>query len=81
MVPLENFFSFIPGSGTCEVFVSGDVSGPFFLLGYDEWLNTDNLIQRTTAPSDSGVFDFAMMIYNLRYMLQGKIDQIEFVFR
>jgi hypothetical protein len=42
-------------------------------LGYDEWLNTDNLIQRTTAPADSGVFDFAIMIYNLRYMLQGKI--------
>ncbi|CAF1533878.1 unnamed protein product [Rotaria magnacalcarata] len=71
IVPLENYFSFIPGSGTCEIFVSGDVAGPFFLLGYDEWLNTDNLIQRTTAPADSGVFDFAMMIYNLRYMLQG----------
>ncbi|CAF4289678.1 unnamed protein product, partial [Adineta steineri] len=25
----------------------------------------------TTAPADSGIFDFAMMIYNLRYMLQG----------
>ncbi|CAF0741476.1 unnamed protein product [Adineta steineri] len=68
---LENMWDYVPGSGTCEVFVSGDVSGPFFLLGYDEWLNTDNLIQRTTAPADSGIFDFAMMIYNLRYMLQG----------
>ena len=47
------------------------MAGPYFLLGYDEWLNTDNLIQRTTAPADAGVFDFAMMIYNLRYMLQG----------
>jgi hypothetical protein len=71
--PLENFFEYIPGSATCEIFVSGDVAGPYFLLGYDEWLNTDNLIQRTTAPADSGVFDFAMMIYNLRYMLQGKL--------
>ena len=73
MVPLQNYFSYVPGSATCEVFVSGDVAGPYFLLGYDEWLNTDNLIQRTTAPADSGVFDFAMMIYNLRYMLQGKV--------
>jgi hypothetical protein len=69
---LENHWRYVPGSPTCEIFVSGDVCGPFFLLGYDEWLNTDNLIQRTTAPADSGVFDFAMMIYNLRYMLQGK---------
>ncbi|CAF0796041.1 unnamed protein product [Rotaria sordida] len=71
IVPLENYWSYVPGSATCEIFVSGDVAGPFFLLGYDEWLNTDNLIQRTTAPADSGIFDFAMMIYNLRYMLQG----------
>ncbi|CAF1577717.1 unnamed protein product, partial [Didymodactylos carnosus] len=69
--PLKNFFMYIPGSATCEVFVSGDVAGPYFLLGYDEWLNTDNLIQRTTAPADSGIFDFSMMVYNLRYMLQG----------
>jgi hypothetical protein len=59
------------------MFISGDIAGPYFLLGYDEWLNTDNLIQRTTAPADSGVFDFAMMIYNLRYMLQGKYKKIE----
>ena len=71
IVPLQNHFMYVPGSATCEIFVSGDVAGPFFLLGYDEWLNTDNLIQRTTAPADSGVFDFGMMIYNLRYMLQG----------
>jgi hypothetical protein len=72
ILPLANFWDYVPGSATCEIFISGDVAGPYFLLGYDEWLNTDNLIQRTTAPADSGVFDFAMMIYNLRYMLQGK---------
>ncbi|CAF0729389.1 unnamed protein product [Didymodactylos carnosus] len=71
ILPLKNFFLYIPGSATCEVFVSGDVAGPYFLLGYDEWLNTDNLIMRTTAPADSGIFDFSMMVYNLKYMLQG----------
>ncbi|CAF4090363.1 unnamed protein product [Rotaria sp. Silwood2] len=71
ILPLANVWDYIHGSATCEIFISGDVAGPYFLLGYDEWLNTDNLMQRTTAPSDSGVFDFAMMIYNLRYMLQG----------
>ncbi|CAF1113861.1 unnamed protein product [Adineta steineri] len=71
ILPLANTWDYISGSATCEIFISGDVAGPYFLLGYDEWLNTDNLIQRTTAPGDSGIFDFAMMIYNLRYMLQG----------
>ncbi|CAM4768224.1 unnamed protein product [Rotaria magnacalcarata] len=71
ILPLSNVWDYVYGSATCEIFISGDVAGPYFLLGYDEWLNTDNLIQRTTAPSDAGVFDFAMMIYNLRYMLQG----------
>lgn len=74
ITPLSNFWDYVPGSGTCEIFVSGDVAGPYFLLGYDEWLNTDNLIQRTTSPSDSGLFDFGMMVYNLRYMLQGKLN-------
>ncbi|CAF3428023.1 unnamed protein product [Rotaria sp. Silwood1] len=72
ILPIANTWDYVHGSATCEIFISGDVAGPYFLLGYDEWLNTDNLIQRTTAPSDSGIFDFAMMIYNLRYMLQGK---------
>jgi hypothetical protein len=79
MTTLENYWRYVPGSPTCEIFVSGDVAGPFFLLGYDEWLNTDNLIQRTTAPADSGIFDFGMMIYNLRYMLQGKYYQTLFL--
>lgn len=72
ILPLANVWDYISGSPTCEIFVSGDVAGPYFFLGYDEWLNSDSLIQRTTAPADSGLFDFAMMIYNLRYMLQGK---------
>ncbi len=75
ILPLANSWDYVSGSPTCEIFISGDVAGPYFLLGYDEWLNTDNLIQRTTAPGDSGVFDFAMMIYNLRYMLQGKLSK------
>ncbi len=72
ILPIANTWDYVSGSPTCEIFISGDVAGPYFLLGHDEWLNTDNLIQRTTALADSGVFDFAMMIYNLRYMLQGK---------
>lgn len=71
ILPLSNTWDYIAHSATCEIFISGDVAGPYFLLGYDEWLNTDNMMQKTTAPSDSGLFDFAMMIYNLRYMLQG----------
>ncbi len=72
ILPLANTWDYVPGSPTCEILISGDVAGPYFFLGYDEWLSTDNLIQKTTAPSDAGVFDFAMMIYNLRYMLQGR---------
>lgn len=75
ILPLTNVWDYVSGSPTCEIFVSGDVAGPYFFLGYDEWLNSDSLIQRTTAPADSGVFDFAMMIYNLRYMLQGKCSE------
>ena len=72
ILPLANTWDYVSGSPTCDIFVSGDVAGPYFFLGYDEWLNSDSLIQHTTAPADSGVFDFAMMIYNLRYMLQGE---------
>ena len=72
ILPLANVWDYISGSPTCEIFVSGDVAGPYFFLGYDEWLKSEALIQRTTAAADSGLFDFAMMIYNLRYMLQGK---------
>ena len=71
ILPLANTWDYVADSETCEIFISGDVAGPYFLLGYDEWLNTGNLIQRTTAPADSGLFDFAIMLYNLRYMLQG----------
>ena len=71
ILPLANVWDYVAHSATCEIFLSGDVAGPYFLLGYDDWINTDNLIQRTTATADSGLFDFAMMVYNLRYMLQG----------
>ena len=75
ILPLANTWDYVPGSSNCEIFISGDVAGPYFYLGYDEWLTTDNLIQRTTATADAGVFDFAMMVYNLRYMLQGKFSR------
>lgn len=71
ILPLANVWDYVAHSASCETFVSGDVAGPYFLLGYDEWINTDNLIQRTTATGDSGLFDFGMMVYNMRYMLQG----------
>ena len=72
ILPLEDVWDYVFDSATCDIFISGDIAGPYFLSGYDDYINIDNLIQRTTSPVDSGVFYFAMMIYNLRYMLQGK---------
>ena len=84
LLPLQQIWTFIPGSASCEVFITGDVCGPFFFLGYDNLLSTDNMLKKSFASCEAGVFSFGTMIYNLMYMRQGhggKIFQLENVLK
>lgn len=71
LLPLQQIWTFIPGSPECEIYITGDVSGPFFYLGYDNLLTTDNMLKKSYASAEAGVFSFGNMIYNLMYMRQG----------
>lgn len=42
LLPLQQIWSFIPGSPTANVYVTGDICGPFFYLGYDTFIQTGN---------------------------------------
>lgn len=71
LLPLQQIWSYIPGSPSAQVFISGDVCGPFFFLGYDDFVTTDNYLKVSFAPAEAGIFSFGTMIYNLMYMRQG----------
>ncbi len=71
VLPLQQIWSFIPGSPSAQVFITGDVCGPFFYLGYDNFLNTDNYIKKSYASVEAGIFSFGTMLYNIMYMRQG----------
>ena len=71
LLPLRQIWSFIPGSPSAQVFITGDVCGPFFFLGYDDYITTDNYLKKNFAPVEAGIFSFGTMIYNLMYMRQG----------
>lgn len=45
--------------------------GPFFYLGYDNFLSTDSYLKLSFASVEAGIFSFGTMIYNLMYMRQG----------
>jgi CD109 antigen len=68
---LEQMWTHIPGSPSAQVFVNGDVCGPFFFLGYDDFISSDNYLKEGFAPTEAGIFSFGTMIYNLMYMRQG----------
>ncbi|CAF0778777.1 unnamed protein product, partial [Didymodactylos carnosus] len=69
--PLENYFRYVPGSAKAEIFISGDVAGPFFWKGVDVTHTADNFVTKTVAPAESALLGFNMMLYNLIYMRQG----------
>jgi CD109 antigen len=71
LLPLQQIWQYIPGSPRAQVFISGDVCGPFFYLGYDNFLSTDSYLKLSFASVEAGVFSFGTMIYNLMYMRQG----------
>lgn len=84
LLPLQQIWTYIPGSPTCEVYVTGDVCGPFFYLGYDNLLLTDNMLKKSFSSCEAGIFTFGTMIYNLMYMRQGhggKIFRLENVLK
>jgi hypothetical protein len=71
LLPLQQIWTFIPGSPSAQVFINGDVCGPFFFLGYDNFMNTDNYLKKSFAAIEAGIFSFGTMLYNLMYMRQG----------
>jgi CD109 antigen len=71
LLPLQQIWTFIPGSPTADIYVSGDVCGPFFYLGYDSFVNTDVYLKKSYSSAEAGVFSFGTMLYNLMYMRQG----------
>jgi len=71
LLPLQQIWSYIPGSAFAEVFITGDVCGPFFYQDYAKDIQTDLYIDKYLAPAEAGFFSFGTMIYNLMYMRQG----------
>ena len=71
LLPLQQIWSYIPGSPSAQVFITGDVCGPFFYLGYDNFVESDNYLKKSFAPAEAGIFSFGTMLYNLMYMRQG----------
>ena len=72
LLPLQQIWTFVPGSASCKISITGDVCGPFFFLGYDdEVISTDNMLKKSFAACESGIFSLGTMIYNLMYMRQG----------
>ena len=71
LLPLQQIWSYIPGSATAQVFITGDVCGPFFYQDYAKKIQTDIYLDKYLAPAEAGIFSFGTMIYNLMYMRQG----------
>ncbi len=71
LLPLQQIWTFIPGSPTAQVFINGDVCGPFFYLGFDNVPLTNNYLKKSSAAVEAGIFSFGTYLYNLMYMRQG----------
>jgi len=71
LMPLQQIWSHVPGSPTAKVAITGDICGPFFFIGYDDFINTESYLKQSLAPVEAGIFSFGTMIYNLMYMRQG----------
>ncbi|CAF3596141.1 unnamed protein product [Rotaria sordida] len=71
ILPLKNYFLYIPGSAKATVYVSGDVAGPYFWEGQDTPLTSDNVIYKTVAPAEGALIGFSSMVYDIIYLRQG----------
>lgn len=71
ILPLQNYFLYIPGSAKAEIYVSGDIAGPYFWQGLDAELTSDNLIYKTVAPCEGALIGFGSMVYDIVYLRQG----------
>jgi hypothetical protein len=71
ILPLQQIWQYIPGSPSAQVFITGDVCGPFFFLGFDNFINSENYLKKSSAPVEAGIFSFGSMLYDLMYMRQG----------
>jgi CD109 antigen len=72
LLPLQQIWQYIPGSPIAKVHITGDVCGPFFWLGYDQKPNTlDYLHKKSNALSESGIFNYGTLLYNMMYLRQG----------
>ncbi|CAF1169204.1 unnamed protein product [Adineta ricciae] len=71
ILPLHNYFIYVPGSAKANIYISGDVAGPYFWEGPEKALTSDNLIYKTVAPAEGALTGFATMMYNLVYLRQG----------
>lgn len=71
ILPLQQIWSFIPGSPRAKVSITGDVCGPFFYLGLDTFPSSDSYLKKSYGPIEAGIFSFGTMLNNLMYMRQG----------
>jgi hypothetical protein len=73
ILPLQQAWTYVPGSPQATIYVSGDVCGPFFYLP-DEPLTsytTETYLMKSYAAVEAGIFSFGTVMYNLMYMRQG----------
>ena len=71
ILPLQQMWSYVPGSATATVSITGDVCGPFFFLGLDQFQTTMEYFKYSLAPVEAGIFSYGLYLYNLMYMRQG----------
>ncbi len=71
ILPLQQGWTYVPGSPQASIFVSGDVCGPFFYLPDGTLYTTEDYLRKSYAPVEAGIFSFGTIMYNLMYMRQG----------
>jgi hypothetical protein len=71
ILPLQQGWTYIPGSPKATFYVIGDVCGPFFYLSDDELFTTEGYLRLSYAPIEAGIFSFGTIMHNLMYMRQG----------
>ncbi|CAF0782034.1 unnamed protein product [Adineta steineri] len=71
ILPLQNYLIYVPGSPKANMYISGDVAGPYFWEGSEKALTSDNLIYKTVAAAEGALIGFATMVYDVIYLRQG----------
>ena len=58
LLPLQQTWSFVPGSASAQVSVTGDVCGPFFYLDNDNFIEATSYLKLSFAAVEAGIFSF-----------------------